>query len=101
SDAILLLNLVMAVFWASSMELAKLDHAALDSCSAPAGEQEPVSKLCDELGLQPTVLYRWQKEFFENGRAAFPHKSKPNHQVGQEHRCSVCGDSSSAANKPL
>jgi transposase len=37
SDAILLLNLVMAVFWASSMESAELNHAALDSCSASAG----------------------------------------------------------------
>ena len=34
-------------------------------------ENEPISKLCDELGLQPTVFYRWQKEFFENGAAAF------------------------------
>jgi transposase-like protein len=24
-------------------------------------EKEPISKLCDELGLQPTVFYRWQK----------------------------------------
>jgi putative transposase len=24
----------------------------------------PVSDLCEELGLQPTVFYRWQKEFF-------------------------------------
>jgi transposase len=24
-------------------------------------EQEPISKLCDELGLQPMVFYRWQK----------------------------------------
>ena len=30
-------------------------------------EKEPISKLCDELGLQPTVRYRWRKEFFENG----------------------------------
>jgi transposase-like protein len=30
-------------------------------------EKEPISNLCDELGLQPTVFYRWQKEFFENG----------------------------------
>ena len=30
-------------------------------------EKEPISKLCDELGLQPTVFYRWQKELFENG----------------------------------
>ena len=34
-------------------------------------DKEPVSKLCDELLLQPTVFYRWQKEFFENGAAAF------------------------------
>src|SRR2546428_9280619 len=33
-------------------------------------EKEPISKLCDEVGLQPTVFYHWQKEFFENGAAA-------------------------------
>jgi transposase len=33
-------------------------------------EKEPISKLCDEVGLQPTVFYRWQKEFFENGAAS-------------------------------
>ncbi len=47
-------------------------------------EQEPVSKLCDELGLQPTVFYRWQKEFFENGAAAFQTKSRTDHQAEQE-----------------
>lgn len=30
-----------------------------------------VSDLCDELGVQPTVYYRWQKQFFEEGAAAF------------------------------
>jgi transposase-like protein len=40
-------------------------------------ENSPISKLCDELGLQPTVLYRCQKEFFENGAAAFEQKSQP------------------------
>ena len=39
-------------------------------------DKEPVSKLCDELGLQPTVFYRWQKEFFENGAAAFQTKGR-------------------------
>lgn len=37
-------------------------------------DQVPVSDLCDEMGLQPTVLYRWQKEFFEHGAAAFEHQ---------------------------
>jgi transposase-like protein len=47
-------------------------------------ENEPISKLCDELGLQPTVFYRWQTEFFENGAAAFEQKARPNHSAGQE-----------------
>jgi len=34
-------------------------------------EKTPVSDLCDQLGLNPTLFYRWQKEFFENGHAAF------------------------------
>ena len=37
-------------------------------------DKEPISKLCDELGLQPTVFYRWQKEFFENGASASSRK---------------------------
>ncbi len=47
-------------------------------------EQEPISKLCDEVGLQPTVFYRWQKEFFENGAAAFQAKVHANPQAEQE-----------------
>ena len=47
-------------------------------------EQEPISKLCDELGLQPTVFYRWQKEFFENGAAAFEQNRPTSHSAEQE-----------------
>ena len=47
-------------------------------------EKEPISKLCDELGLQPTVFYRWQKEFFENGAAVFQAKGRSDHQAEQE-----------------
>ena len=34
-------------------------------------EKVPISELCDEHHLAPTLFYRWQKEFFENGAAAF------------------------------
>ena len=47
-------------------------------------ERVPISDLCDELGLQPTVFYRWQKEFFENGAAAFQQRGRTNHQPEQE-----------------
>ncbi len=47
-------------------------------------DKEPVSKLCDEMGLKPTVLYRWQKEFFENGAVAFQQQRPSNHSAEQE-----------------
>jgi transposase-like protein len=47
-------------------------------------ENAPVSDLCEELGLQPTMFYRWQKELFENGTAAFQQKGRPDHQAEQE-----------------
>jgi len=47
-------------------------------------EQAPISELCDKQGLQPTVFYRWQKEFFENGAAAFQSKARTNHAAEQE-----------------
>jgi len=47
-------------------------------------EGAAVSALCDELGLQPTVFYRWQKEFFENGAAAFQAKARGSAQAEQE-----------------
>jgi len=46
-------------------------------------EGVPISDLCDERGLQPTVFYRWQEEFFENGAAAFQRRGRSNHQPGQ------------------
>ena len=47
-------------------------------------EKAPVSDLCEEFGLQPTVFYRWQKEFFENGAAAFQQKVRSNQPAEQE-----------------
>ena len=47
-------------------------------------DKEPISKRCVELGLQPTVFYRWQKEFFENGASTFLQKARPNHTVEQD-----------------
>lgn len=48
-------------------------------------EKVAVSDLCDELDLAPTVFYRWQKEFFENGAAAFERRSKGKHkEVSQQ-----------------
>ncbi len=47
-------------------------------------DKEAISKLCDELALQPMVFYRWQKEFFGSGAAAFEHKARPSHSAEQE-----------------
>ena len=34
----------------------------------------PVSDLCDQHQLSPTLFYAWQKQFFENGAAALERK---------------------------
>ena len=39
-------------------------------------EKVAVSDLCDQLGIAPTLFYRWQKEFFENGHVAFDNGRK-------------------------
>jgi len=39
-------------------------------------DKVPVSDLCDELGLNPTVFYGWQKQFLENRAAALQRKGK-------------------------
>lgn len=44
-------------------------------------DKVPVSELCEALSLRPTVFYRWQKELFENGAAAFQSQERPQRQV--------------------
>jgi transposase-like protein len=39
-------------------------------------EGKPLSEVCERHQLQPTVFYAWQKQFFENGVAAFERKNK-------------------------
>jgi transposase-like protein len=34
-------------------------------------EGKPVSTICEEAGIHPTLFYQWQRTFFENGSAAF------------------------------
>lgn len=34
-------------------------------------EKIPVSDLCDELGISPTLFYHWQKALFEGAHLAF------------------------------
>jgi transposase len=39
-------------------------------------EGVPVSDLCDQHQLSPNIFYRWQKQLFEGGAAAFERDSK-------------------------
>jgi transposase len=38
-------------------------------------DRVPISDLCDQHQLSPTLFYLWQKQFFENGAAAFQRKN--------------------------
>jgi transposase-like protein len=34
-------------------------------------EKKPVSDVCDQYGIHPSIYYRWQQQFFERGEKAF------------------------------
>ena len=36
----------------------------------------PVSDLCDQYDIHPTMFYRWQKELFENAAAALERRTR-------------------------
>ena len=48
-----------------------------------------LSDLCDELGLQPTPFYQWQKQLFENGAKAFEQPLKTSKMGVAEARVAV------------
>ena len=39
-------------------------------------DRTSIADLCDEYKIHPTLFYRWQAQFFENGSAAFVRKTK-------------------------
>ena len=39
-------------------------------------EKKPVSDICEEHGIAVNLFYLWQKQFFENGTAAFANAGK-------------------------
>jgi transposase len=38
-------------------------------------DKVPVSEVCEEYGIQPTVFYRWQKQLFEGAAGLFERQS--------------------------
>jgi len=69
-------------------ERAQALHCSGESSHSEAAllDKVPVSDLCEELSLKPTVFYRWQKEFFENGAAAFQAQERPHRQVEEKQK---------------
>jgi transposase-like protein len=63
-------------------------------------EKVPVSNLCDQHGLHPTVFHRWLKEFFEGGAVVFQ-RSKDNGSTKLEKRISQLEQKLSHKNEVL
>jgi transposase len=49
-------------------------------------DRVPISDLCDEYQLPPSIFYAWQKLFFENGAAAF---TRRNGSAEQSHQRTI------------
>jgi len=46
--------------------------------------KEPVSKVCDEAGVAPSLFHRWQEQLFANGALALENKYRPDRNKDQE-----------------
>ena len=40
-------------------------------------EKQPVSKICEEAGVAPSLFHRWQEQLFTNGALALENKNRP------------------------
>ena len=49
-------------------------------------DKVPVSDLCEEYRIQPTLFYQWQKALFENGMAAFERKGRTKPSTSQQRK---------------
>jgi transposase len=49
-------------------------------------EGQPISQICDEHQIHPTLFYGWQKTFFENGAAAFERSGRPRGNEGADRK---------------
>lgn len=46
--------------------------------------KEPVSKICDEAGVAPSLFHRWQEQLLTNGALALENKYRPERNKDQE-----------------
>lgn len=49
-------------------------------------EKKPVSDVCDEYGIQPSVFYGWQRQLMENMASAFDGGGGRRQRNGQEEK---------------
>jgi transposase len=47
-------------------------------------DKVPVSELCEEYGISPTVFYRWQKQLFEGAASLFERQSPKKDRRSEE-----------------
>lgn len=71
------------------MTTVRKNHAAVDKVAILRRhllEKVPVSDLCQQHGIHPTVFYRWQKTLFENAEAAFNGPKAKNRTTVEEQK---------------
>lgn len=64
-------------------------------------EGNPVSDVCDRHGIHPTLFYRWQKDFFENGAAAFVRKNGKPDESSKDRKIAVLETKLAAKNEVI
>ena len=66
-------------------------------------EKKPISDICEEHNLSVNLFYLWQKQFFENGPAAFANhgKRRKAEQDGKDKKIAALEDKLQRKNEVL
>ena len=47
-------------------------------------EKQPISKVCEDAKIAPSLFHRWQEQLFANGTLALENKNRPDRNREQE-----------------
>lgn len=66
-------------------------------------EHKPVSEICEDYDLAVNQFYRWQREFFENGAAAFQtsHRSRKTSREAKDKKIAALEEKLAKKNEVL
>jgi transposase-like protein len=73
--------------WSETMKRPRRQHSTADKIKLLRFhliERQPISKICEEAKIAPSLFHRWQEQLFANGAQALKNKYRPERNKDKE-----------------